>query len=211
MRQPEQIIEVRGAGFWPRPCEPLLLHHKITAGGFNVSIRFRAAGALPCLLLSFACVRTYAADDVDTLARDVDRVICIRQVKDLQRSYAHYGQSGQWDEMASLFTANATFIRGTETVTGGRAAIADWLKRRGGGKRGLPPGALHTEMIDEPLANLSADGRSAKVRWMSLSFLGDGKGKTRIEGGIYENEYVREAQGWKISLSHYHAQYSGSY
>ncbi|MEJ0035873.1 MAG: nuclear transport factor 2 family protein [Gammaproteobacteria bacterium] len=156
-------------------------------------------------------MRTYAADDVDTLARDVDRVICIRQVKDLQRSYAHYGQSGQWDEMASLFTANATFIRGTETVTGGRAAIADWLKRRGGGKRGLPPGALHTEMIDEPLANLSADGRSAKVRWMSLSFLGDGKGKTRIEGGIYENEYVREAQGWKISLSHYHAQYSGSY
>jgi hypothetical protein len=165
---------------------------------------------LLCLFLVFTGAQAWAAEDIDTLARDVDRLISLRQVKDLQRSYAQYAQSGQWDEMAALFTGNATFIRGAETLTG-RKAIADWLTRRGGGKRGLPAGALHTELIDEPLANLSVDGRSAKVRWMSLSFLGDGKGKARIEGGLYENEYVREAQGWKISVSHYYAQYSGSY
>ena len=176
-----------------------------------MSIRFRAAGALLCLALGIASARTYAADDVDTLARDVDRLVSLRQVKDLQRSYAQYAQSGQWNEMAGLFTNDATFIRGTETLSG-RKAIANWLTRRGRGKRGVPPGGLQTEFIDEPLANLSVDGRSAKVRWMSLSFLGDGKGKARIEGGIYENEYVREARGgWKISVSHYYAQYSGSY
>lgn len=173
-------------------------------------IPFRAAGALLCLALGVACARSYAADDVDTLARDVDRLISLRQVKDLQRSYAQYAQSGQWNEMAGLFTSNATFIRGDETLNG-RKAIANWLTRRGGGKRGLPSGALHAELIDEPLANLSVDGRSAKVRWMSLAFLGDGRGNARIEGGLYENEYVREAQGWKISVSHYYPQYSGSY
>ena len=176
-----------------------------------MAIRFRAGGALLCVVLGLAGASASAADDVDSLARDVDRLLSLRQVKDLQRSYAHYAQYGQWSEMAALFTKDATFIRGTETVNG-RTAIEGWLTRRGGGKHGLPAGALHTEFIDEPLANLSVDGRSAKVRWMSLSFLGDGQGKARIEGGIYENEYVREARGdWKISVSHYYAQYSGSY
>ena len=174
-----------------------------------MSIRFRAGGAFLCVVLGFA--GACAADDVDTLARDVSRLTSLRQVKDLQRSYAHYAQSGQWNAMAALFAKDATFIRGTETLHG-RKAIEQWLTRRGGGRHGVPAGGLHTEFIDEPLANLSVDGASAKVRWMSLAFLGDGQGKARIEGGIYENEYVRESQGdWKISVSHYYAQYSGSY
>jgi hypothetical protein len=156
------------------------------------------------------CAGARAADDVDALARDVDRLDSVRQVKDLQRRYAHYAQFGLWNEMSSLFTGNASFIRGAETVQG-QAAIADWLTRRGGGRRGLASGALNTELIDEPLVNLSVDGRSAKGRWMSISMLGDGKGNARIEGGIYENEYVRDGQHWKISVAHYFPQYSGSY
>ncbi|HEY8508174.1 MAG TPA: nuclear transport factor 2 family protein, partial [Steroidobacteraceae bacterium] len=43
------------------------------------------------------------------------------------------------------------------------------------------------------------------------SFLGDGKGNARIEGGIYQNEYVREGERWKISVAHYYPQFSGPY
>ena len=177
-----------------------------------MSIRFRATTAILCLVLSLACGRTHAAapDDVDSLARDVERLISVRQVKDLQRSYAHYAQAGSWSDMAGLFTANATYLRGTETIHG-RKAIENWLESRNGGKRGLAPGAMNARMIDEPLINLSVDGRSAKGRWMGLAFLADGKGGARIEGGIYENEYVREGAHWKISVSHYYPQYSGSY
>jgi hypothetical protein len=146
--------------------------------------------ALLVLLMILACAYARAADDVDTLARDVDRLESLRQVKDLQRSYAHYAQFGMWDEMAGLFVRDASFIRGSGKLRG-RTAIGDGLKRRGGGRRGLALGALHTELIDEPLVNLSVDGRSAKGRWMSISMIGDGKGNARIEGGIYENEYVR--------------------
>src|SRR5690606_31709664 len=131
-----------------------------------------------------------------------------RAVKDLQRSYAHYLQAGLWHEAASLFTQDATFIRGAEELRG-RAAVDAWLTRRGGER--LAPGALVVELIDEPLANLSVDGNSAKGRWMSLSLLGDGKGTAGFEGGIYENEYVRDGDGWRIAVSHYHAQYSGDY
>lgn len=168
------------------------------------------------LALAFLCTQASAADnaEIDELARDVDRLTSLREVKDLQRTYAHYAQFGLWDEMARLFSADARFIRGAETVTS-PAAIADWLKRRGQGlsarPRGLASGALHTEMIDEPLVNLSVDGRSAKGRWMSLTFLGDGRGDARIEGGIYQNEYVREGERWRISVSHYYPQYSGRY
>jgi hypothetical protein len=150
------------------------------------------------------------ADDIDSLARDVDRIESLRQVKDLQRQYAHYAQFGMWNEMADLFAADATFIRGKASFKGPRA-IAEFLTAHGGARQGLPPGGFNTELIDEPLANLSVDGNSAKVRWMSLAFHGDGKGGTRIEGGIYENEYRRERGKWKISLVHYHPQYDGDY
>jgi hypothetical protein len=171
--------------------------------------QFRKAAAFLALILVI-WVNAHAADDIDTLARDADRLESVRQVKNLQRSYAHYAQYGLWDEMAGLFTHSAGFIRGSENIKG-QAAIADWLTRRGGGRRGLPLGALNTELIDEPLVNLSVDGLTAKARWMSITLLGDGKGAARIEGGIYENEYVRDGKIWKISLAHFFPQFSGNY
>jgi hypothetical protein len=171
--------------------------------------RFRTTTAFLSLFL-VAGATANAADDIDTLARDVDRLESVRQVKDLQRSYAHYAQYGLWDEMAGLFVRNASFIRGSENMKG-QAAIADWLTRRGGNRRGLPSGALNSELIDEPLVNLSTDGLTAKARWMSISFLGDGNGSARIEGGIYENEYVRDGKIWKISVARFFPQFSGKY
>ena len=174
-----------------------------------MTTRFRASHALLFIVLAIAGAAV-RADDVDTLSRDVDRLQSLRDAKDLQRQYAHYAQFGLWNEMAGLFAADATFIHGKQTFKG-RSAIAGFLVARGGGKQGLAAGALHTEFIDEPLANLSADGASAKVRWMSLTMRGDGKGQTAIEGGIYENEYRRDGSAWKIAVAHYYPLYEGNY
>lgn len=154
-------------------------------------------------------------DSIDSLARDVDRLESVRAVKTLQRLYAQYGQYGLWQDMADLFADQGRILWGDQRIEG-RWAIADWLKGRSGGARadarnGLRPGALDTELIEEPLVNLSADGMSAKARWMSLSFLGDGKGQARIEGGLYENLYVREGGRWKMAEAHYYPQYEGGY
>ncbi len=160
------------------------------------------------LMLVLACAPIHAADDVDSLARDVERLTSLRTVKDLQRSYAQLAQFGQWRAMAALFTSDATFISGAQTAEGSCGHRGCTQARRADG---LAPGALNTELIDEPLVNLSLDGRSAKGRWMSLSLLGDGKGKARIEGGVYENEYRREGKAWKISVAHYYPQFAGDY
>jgi len=149
------------------------------------------------------------ADSADNLARDVERLESLRAVKNVQRSYTHYAQFGLWNGMADLFAANGKLVWGEETITG-KAAIARWLAQRSG-PAGSAAGALNTEMIDDPLVNLSVDGNSAKARWRGLAFRGDGKGRAWIEGGLYENDYVREDGRWKIATLHYFPQYEGSY
>lgn len=172
--------------------------------------RIGTASVAVLVAMSTAAIAAPAPRPIDILARDVERVESARAVKDLQRHYAQQSQFGRWDAMAALFSQNATLRWGDETVTG-RAAIATWLKAQAGAMDGTRPGSLHTEIIDEPLVNLSPDGKTAKARWMGLRFLGDGAGKARIEGGLYENAYVREAGGWRIAALVYHPQYEGDY
>ncbi|MFB0613937.1 nuclear transport factor 2 family protein [Aurantiacibacter poecillastricola] len=148
-------------------------------------------------------------EDIFDLARDVDRVESLRAVKDLQRFYAQFAQHGMAEEMADLFTDDAEFHWGDQTVVG-KAAIARFLQTRIG-PRGLAPGAIHTELIEDPLVNLSVDGQTAEGRWMGMTLAGDGSGNTVIEGGIYENDFVLDQGIWKISRLEYFPQYDGNY
>ncbi|MBO9604187.1 MAG: nuclear transport factor 2 family protein [Novosphingobium sp.] len=147
---------------------------------------------------------------LDALARDVSRVEAVRAVKDLERSYAQYAQYGLWQEMAPLFADHARIVWGDTTIAGPKA-IAAWLKGRVGGREGLSAGALHTEIIDSELVNLSVDGKSARMRLEAMSFSGDGKGGTAIDGGTYENEYVLEDGHWKFATMRYFPQLAGDY
>lgn len=148
---------------------------------------------------------------LDDLARDVDRAESMRAVKNLQRTYAQYSQFGLWREMADLFAEDGVFIFDDEQVQG-RAAIADYLmQHEGGGQQGLKPKAIHTQIIDHPVVNLSVDGESAKGRWYGFFLLSDGEGNASIEGGVFENEYVREDGRWKIGVYRFYPQYAGPY
>jgi len=155
-----------------------------------------------------AAAQAPSQQQVDEVARDVARLESLRAVKTLQRTYAQYAQFGLWTDMADLFASNGRVVWGNETVEG-RDAIAAWLAARSG--PASEPGALNTELIDDPLVNLSVDGLSAKGRWRALSFRGDGKGRAWMEGGLYENEYVLEDGRWKIAVLNYFPQYEGSY
>lgn len=147
---------------------------------------------------------------LDELARDVTRVEALRAVKDLQRRYAHLALRGEWKAMAGLFAEGGEVQCGAERVVE-RSAITDWLASRAGTMDGKTPGSLHVELIDQPVAHLSADGQHATARWMAMSFLGDGMGRARIEGGLYVNDYVRDGRTWQLGLMRYHRQYAGDY
>ena len=112
--------------------------------------------------------------------------------------------------MASLFAANGTLQWGAQTVSG-RKAIQTWLTTDAGAMNGIAPGSMNFQTIDNPSVNLSADGHTAEGRWNGLRFMGDGNGATRIAGGIYENDYVREDGEWKFAKLHYWRQFDGNY
>ncbi|MES2627037.1 MAG: nuclear transport factor 2 family protein [Pseudomonadota bacterium] len=152
-----------------------------------------------------------AQPSLDALARDVDRAESIRAVKNLQRTYAQYSQYGLWDEMGDLYATNATYIFDDETIKG-RDAITDYLEtNEGGGQQGLAPGAIHTQLIEHPVVNLSVDGEAAEGRWYGFFLLSDSEGNASIQGGVFENEYVREDGKWKIDVHRFFPQYAGSY
>ena len=148
---------------------------------------------------------------LDVLARDVDRAESIRAVKQLQRSYAQYAQYALWSDMAELFARDGTYISGDGEARGRKAIAAYLTAHEGGGHPGLLPGEVHTQLIEEPLVNLSVDGESASGRWYGLFLLGDARGNASFQGGVFENQYVREDGRWKISVLHFHPQYAGTY
>ncbi len=61
------------------------------------------------------------------------------------------------------------------------------------------------------MVNLSVDGKTAKGRWDAMFLRADSKGAASLEGGIFENDYVREGGVWKIAHQHFYPQYRGPY
>ncbi|KAF2117928.1 SnoaL-like domain-containing protein [Lophiotrema nucula] len=159
---------------------------------------------------AFGSLAVAATPELNALAREIDRVESIREIKDVQRQFSQLAGSGRWKNMADLFSTNGTLIWGNETTTG-QSSIQAWLKRDAGNMDGINPGSMNTVVSENPVVNLVVDGKSAKARWNGLRFSGDGRGGTKIQGGIYENEYVLTDKGWKLSLLHYNALYAGPY
>jgi hypothetical protein len=175
----------------------------------------RPLAFLCATLALFIALPLHADTELDSFARDVERVESVRAVKRLQASYAQYAQYGLWNEVGALFSRDGKFVfdglvKQAQTATG-PAAIAAFLRTRyGGGREGLRADSLSSMMIDSPVVNLSSDGNSARARWQAILFHGDGD-KARIEGGVFVNDYVRERNVWKISTVHYYPQYDGPY
>jgi hypothetical protein len=169
------------------------------------------AAVLATGLAASTALMSAAPVDINALARDVERAEGVRAVKTVQRSFAQYGQFGLWTEMAGLFTPDAVYIWGDDKATGAKA-IGDLLASKyGNGKQGLEPGAVHAQMIEQPIVDLSVDGASAKGRWYGFLLTADGKGAAGIQGGVFENVYVKQDGVWKIQKLDFLPQYEGTY
>ena len=166
------------------------------------------------LVVGQMCEFTHGSPTIRSLARDVERVESIREIKDVQRHFGQLAQFGRWSEMAKLFSENGTLKWGNQTSTGHRS-IERWLRNDAGKMDGIQPGSLDTMVIETPVVTLSVDGLAARARWNGIRFQGDGLGGTKIQGGLYVNDYKYVFSGgrrrWKISKLHYYPQYAGPY
>ncbi|KAK4462381.1 hypothetical protein QBC42DRAFT_176246 [Cladorrhinum samala] len=161
-----------------------------------------------------------AEPTASSLAASLERVESVREIKNMQKHFAQLAQYGRWGEMASLFSENGILRWGSNadplsdsaaTTAPGPEAIESWLREDAGRMDGIKPGSFHVLINDMPMISLSDDGRTAKGRWMAMKLLGDGSGGTRIEGGIFENQYSKDKERWGISLLRFYPIYHGNY
>ena len=168
------------------------------------------------MLALFLALPAHADQALDSFARDVDRTESVRAVKTLQHSYAQYAQYGLWNEVGALFTRDGSFtfdglVKPAQTAKGpvrDRRLPAYALRRRPGGADARRPlEHVHRQPAGESVRRTATAPRRAGN---ALIFHGHG-GKAQIEGGIFENDYVREGGVWKFAAAHYFPQFDGPY
>ena len=130
------------------------------------------------------------------LLRDYDAV------ENLQGIYGYYFEKNQWDEVAKLFTSNATFESGQRGVYVGREHIRRQLALFG--PAGPQRGWMNNYMQLQPVIHVAADGGSAKARWESIVRLSRPNSSGEWGLGVYENEYTNDRGTWKISKLHFY-------
>jgi hypothetical protein len=153
-----------------------------------------AAARIAALRQRLAAVeaRSTAADDVNA-------------IETLQGTYGYYTDKMLWDEVVDLFAEQGTLEIGPSGVYVGKDSIRRYLASLSGGREGPVPGVLYEHLQLEPVVTVAPDGASARGRWrgfLMIGTLGDADGG-RWGAGVYENEYVKEAGVWKISMLHW--------
>ena len=159
--------------------------------------------ALALLAPASASAQASVDREIAELTQRVERLEGHRAVKKLQRAFGYYVDRGLWSEAADLFADDGTIEIGLDGVYVGRERIAEYLKRLHGGQEGLIYGQLNEWVTLQPSISVAADGRSATARWRDLGMLGQYKKHAEWRDGIYENTYVRGADGiWRIGSLH---------
>ena len=139
------------------------------------------------------------------------RLEAARSVKHLQRAFGYYVDQALWDEVADLFTADASLEVALDGVYKGRDRIRQYFYALGNGRRGLAYGELHECLQLQPVVHISSDGASAKARWRALVLSGRCGEHASWAEGPYENEYRCDHGVWKISRMHWYQTFQVPY
>jgi hypothetical protein len=150
---------------------------------------------------------------IDTLNARAEHLSDVAAIAKLQRAYGYYLDKGYWDEAADLFADDATMEVGVDGVYVGKSRIRERIVKEGGGWAGpgLRYGQLNTRMQLQPVIDIAADGRTAHARWRELALTGQFHEHAEWGSGVYENQYVKQGQVWKISVLHYFPNFVAPY
>ena len=163
------------------------------------------------LLLALPVVALAATETIDSIEARLDAAEAVRASKRLQNAYGHYLQAGRWNDVAALFTTDAS-VEFPDARARGRADIGRFFMQRAGrNEEGLAPGQLNAHLQLQPIVNVSADGGTVLATWHEFWMTGQYGKSAASGGGVYENEYQLEGGVWRISRMRYFTQYAGDY
>ena len=165
---------------------------------------------------------TVLARQVEQLANEVGRLNDVQAVRKLQHAYGYYLDKCLYDEVVDLFAADGEvrFMGGAfKGKQGLRRLYCDRFRKNfTGGRNGPVYGFLLDHLQLQDIVDVAPDRNTARARFRCLMQAGSHETKKDApghlpsqwwEGGIYENDYVREDGVWKIKVCNYNVVYHG--
>ena len=144
----------------------------------------------------------------------------IHQIRRLQYTYGYFIDKSQYNEVVDLFAEDGDvwFLGGIYRGKAGvrRLYIERFQTQFTQGHNGPRYGWLLDHPQLQMVIDVAPDRRTARARGRSMMQAGlhqsaQGQQRAWWEGGIYENEYVRETDVWKIKALRYFPFWHGSF
>ncbi len=152
---------------------------------------------------------------VNELSNEVGRLQDVNEVRHLQYKYGYYLDKCLYEEVVDLFAEDSEVrfmggvYKGKEGVR--RLYIGRFQTNFTGGKNGPVYGFLLDHPQLQAIVDVAPDRKTARARARSMMQAGRHESTTEAEsvprqwweGGIYENQYVKENGVWKIKVLNY--------
>jgi hypothetical protein len=164
------------------------------------------------------------ASEVASLRRQITRLEDIHAVRTLHFKYGYYLDMCLYDEVSGLFSddAEVCFLNGVyKGKAGVRRLYCEWFRNLfTQGHNGPVRGFLLDHLQLQDIVDIDEDGKTARGRFRALMLAGQHHTKDPPipnfpeqcwEGGIYENEYVKDKGLWKIRRQDYNMLWQADY
>jgi hypothetical protein len=163
-----------------------------------------------------------AEERIAELEARLGKVEDVLTIRHLQHAYGYYLDKCLYDEVVDLFAEDGevVFIGGVYKGKKGAARLYAGRFRNNfaNGKNGPSHGRLLDHPIMQDVITVADDRATAKARFRVLMQAGThysvATAQTPVrqwfEGGLYENDYVREDDVWKIKRLFYRAFWHGT-
>ena len=160
---------------------------------------------------------------VETLGRELGRLQDVAAIRTLQHTYGYFMDKGLYDEVVDLFAEDGElrFMGGVfKGKAGLRRLYCERLRPAFTGKNGPAYGMLCDHMQLQDVIHVAADGKTAKARFRAFLQGGSHDSKPDInphlprqwwEGGLYENDYVKDGGVWKVKVMGHNLTWQGDF
>lgn len=154
------------------------------------------------------------------LERRLSRAEDIEAIRRLQYQYGYYLDKTYYDEVVELFADEGAEVRFLHGVFHGKEGVrrlyAGRFKNKfADGNNGPRYGRLLDHPQMQGIITVADDGLSAKARFRSVMQAGTHETVPGFrqwwEGGIYENQYVKQNGQWRIKLLDFRSLWQGQF
>jgi hypothetical protein len=141
------------------------------------------------------------------LEKRLQRVEDILEIDKLEKIYGYYLDNGQNGKILDMFSDDAESVEISDRgVFRGKAGIRKFFLRyldnnEQADLKEFPHGRLLVHQQHQGVIDVAPDGRTAKGRWYLLMIQAwpvEGRERSVIGHGVYENEFVKENGRWKF-------------